>query len=254
MIIDTFLFGWELDLLECRLTELEDVVDVFVIVEASSTFQGRPKDLYYMNNVSRYRRWNDRILYVNPSLSGDDPWQREYASRNVLNEVLSTFPRDAIVFHSDVDEFPSEAGAVQAVEKIGETQQIYGYRSTMYSMAINWLYPTRWLCTMAAPISVLEHMGMLDLRSHRFSLPPECIIEDGWHFSWLGGLDFIKKKAQAFSHTEDSVQNYVRDMGERLLTEGYHVLGEKLIPVNIDNSYPKYVQMGKYPHSWIRPI
>jgi len=42
-IYDTFLFSGEMDMLECRLYELQDT-DVYrhVIIEAGVTFQGRP--------------------------------------------------------------------------------------------------------------------------------------------------------------------------------------------------------------------
>ena len=46
MIIDTFMFYNELDMLEFRLKELNSVVDKFVIVEATQTFVGNKKKLY----------------------------------------------------------------------------------------------------------------------------------------------------------------------------------------------------------------
>ena len=45
-IYDCFLFFNELDLLEIRLNELDEVVDYFVIVEGESTFQSKPKELF----------------------------------------------------------------------------------------------------------------------------------------------------------------------------------------------------------------
>ena len=46
-IYDTFLFFNELDLLEIRLNVLHDVVDHFVIVECTKTYQGNDKPLYF---------------------------------------------------------------------------------------------------------------------------------------------------------------------------------------------------------------
>ena len=46
-IFDTFTFYNELDLLELRLNILGDVVDYFVINEATITFTGKTKPLYY---------------------------------------------------------------------------------------------------------------------------------------------------------------------------------------------------------------
>lgn len=47
-VFDTFIFNGEIDLLEVRLEELDSVVDVFVIVEGSKTFQNQPKELKLM--------------------------------------------------------------------------------------------------------------------------------------------------------------------------------------------------------------
>lgn len=49
-IYDCSIFRNELDLLEIRLKELYNHVDHFVIVEATHTFQGEPKELVLKNN------------------------------------------------------------------------------------------------------------------------------------------------------------------------------------------------------------
>ena len=49
-IYDCFTFYNELDLLELRLNELNDVVDKFVIVESEMTHSGNKKKLYYEEN------------------------------------------------------------------------------------------------------------------------------------------------------------------------------------------------------------
>ena len=42
-VYDAFLFSGEFDLLYLRVSELAPVVDHFVVVEATTTFQGRPR-------------------------------------------------------------------------------------------------------------------------------------------------------------------------------------------------------------------
>ena len=54
MVYDCFSFFNELDLLEIRLNVLKDVVDKFVLVEATRTHTGRPKPLYYEENKARF--------------------------------------------------------------------------------------------------------------------------------------------------------------------------------------------------------
>ena len=47
MVYDCFQFFNELDILKIRLNVLSPVVDKFVISEATETFSGLPKPLYY---------------------------------------------------------------------------------------------------------------------------------------------------------------------------------------------------------------
>ncbi|NJM15850.1 MAG: hypothetical protein HC896_11225 [Bacteroidales bacterium] len=53
MVYDCFPFFNELDILEIRLNELNEAVDKFVLVEASRTFQGDPKPLYFEENKEK---------------------------------------------------------------------------------------------------------------------------------------------------------------------------------------------------------
>ena len=54
-VYDGFMFFNELDLLEIRLRELYDVVDTFVVVEATVTFSGHPRELVFEANRQRFR-------------------------------------------------------------------------------------------------------------------------------------------------------------------------------------------------------
>ena len=63
MLIDCFTFFRELDLLEGRLEYLYDSVDYFVIVEADITFACKKKPLNFLNNIKRYKKYLDKIVY-----------------------------------------------------------------------------------------------------------------------------------------------------------------------------------------------
>ena len=64
MIYDCCTLFHELDLLELRLATLNGVVDRFVIAEATRTFTGRPKELFFEKNRSRFARFEGKIRYV----------------------------------------------------------------------------------------------------------------------------------------------------------------------------------------------
>ena len=63
-IVDVFPFGWELDLLEIRLFELEHVVDKFVVWESGFSDRGVAKPLFFASNVARFARFRHKILHV----------------------------------------------------------------------------------------------------------------------------------------------------------------------------------------------
>lgn len=79
MIVDGFIFFNELDLLEIRLHELDEVVDAFILVESKVTFTGRSKELFFQGNRDRYARFLSKIRHVvvEDMPSGPDPWARE---------------------------------------------------------------------------------------------------------------------------------------------------------------------------------
>ncbi len=63
MIVDTFPFRDEFDLLECRLTELQDVPDlVHVAVEADVDHQDHPKPYLLSENLDRFAPWKERLV------------------------------------------------------------------------------------------------------------------------------------------------------------------------------------------------
>ena len=67
-VIDCFTFYNELKILDLRLAELKDVVDYFILVEATKTFSGKNKRLYFdeikdNHNHQSYFDIQDRTFY-----------------------------------------------------------------------------------------------------------------------------------------------------------------------------------------------
>lgn len=254
MIVDAFTFGWELDILECRLEELNDAVDVFVLVEAGETHQGSPKPLHFEQNKERFKKWLPKIRHhVIPTFNGftdNSAWGREGYQRASIKTAVSDLHADTIIMIGDVDEIPEVSGISEARSALSFSSSVC-FVQKLYSMAVDWRHPVDWNGTVMTTKAFADSLPSYnDVRSRRMTPP---VVNSGWHFSWLGGEEFIKLKASAFAHTEDSVQNYVRDMGVRMYTEGYHVLGEKLTPVEVDSTYPRYIHNKRCPVSWFRP-
>src|SRR4051794_7797564 len=113
LIVDTFPIHDELDLLECRLTELYNSVDWFVAVEADVTHQDSPKPWYLTDNLARFDAFKDKLVVVQatglPTLADDpDPWAREHAQREHIATGLHRIgvKTDDVILQSDIDEIP----------------------------------------------------------------------------------------------------------------------------------------------------
>lgn len=110
-IYDCFTFFNELGILEIRLNELYDVVDYFVIVEAKKTHSGQQKELYFQANRDKFKKFEDKIIYIVtdlPPIKNNDRWELENYQRDQIDKGLSKCNDDDIILISDADEIPKK--------------------------------------------------------------------------------------------------------------------------------------------------
>ncbi len=254
-VFDCFPFAGtptELLLLECRLTELYESVDRFVIVEATVDHQDHPKPLRYRENEERYARWADKITYQVadslPSLDDDPgPWGREHAQREWIGTALYGLGAENqdVVLQSDLDEIPR---AVVARNVRPHGKAMVGFRQRGHFWAVDWEYPPGWNGTVAARAGAISSFRqMRDTRNFAPAVP-----DAGWHFSWLGGPDAAITKVRSFCHPE--VEDRITVDPERFWRDGIHVDQVKMRPVTVDHSWPVWMQdRANVPPSWYRP-
>ena len=260
-IVDTFPFNNELDLLECRLTELYDAVDKFVIVEATVDHQDHVKPLHYQDNKERFAAFADKIVHVvaqdMPTITEDnDPWAREHAQRESIAIGLVKIGVDSsdIVLQSDVDEIP-DPFIVRNIRPTG----LCVFEQRLHCFAIDWEHPSPWYGTVAATVQTLGRFKMMPfsfMRDARLSAPcPPHLRNAGHHFSWLGGNAAQQAKVNSFCHPEILLDGEVR----RMLNEdayyrfGWHVDGTRQKPCEVDETYPRWIRDGHAPANWYRP-
>jgi beta-1,4-mannosyl-glycoprotein beta-1,4-N-acetylglucosaminyltransferase len=201
MIYDCFMFFDELDILDIRLHELSSVVDRFVLVEATKTFSGNPKPLYYADNKEMFREFNDRIIHivVDDMPEGDDPWPREKFQRNACMRGLATAQPDDIIIIGDVDEIPR----AEKVLEIGTEHKQYQFALSNRARFLNvyLLDDPPWNNGQAVRFKdIITPWHVRDFSGNKFT-----INNAGWHFSYMGGAASILKKIMAVSHTEFAV-------------------------------------------------
>ena len=262
-LFDCFTFFNELDLLELRLRELDALVHRFVLVEAPQTFTGMPKPLHFRLNRDRFERFLPKIIYV--ELEGfpaglTSAWDREYFSRRAIMRGLDNAAPDDLVLISDVDEIPKPADLARALRSPGSARRLTMFESEAYLHYLNArsslpgivqsprLLARRYLRDPQAVRSfkprlskrpvwapVLEFASPLlgPLRSWPALGHPLLVkIERGaaWHFASLGGVEEIRDKLLAYSHTEvATAKNLDRTRMASALAEGRTVLGGRAL-------------------------
>lgn len=237
-IYDAFIFYNELDLLELRLEELTDVVDYFVLVEATKTFRNNDKPLYFSENKERYKKFLNKIIHivVDDMPEGIDPWLRENHQRNCIIRGLTDIRENDLVIISDVDEILNPE--VVGIEGTLQQKWFYYYFNTQKKNKWTEIAPR---CVRGEAILA----GRSPQQIRDASNSPPYIKNGGWHFSFLGDDVFIANKIKEFSHLEYDSDEYTNTKNIRSKIESLDDVfsrdGEELIRVNIDNSFPEYL-------------
>jgi Glycosyltransferase family 17 len=215
----------ELDLLEIRLAELDDVVDIHVIAEATRTYSGKRKPLYFREHEDRFAPWKDKIRYVvvddmpdgNHTIpprrllraaAGDHHWRRENHQRDALNRGIEGMTGEDKVLLSDLDEI-LKADVVREMEVRSPTLDQFGRRARLrptVALHLYWLN-WRWSELHTSPIaSFVDGATMLTLGAQKVRLLPGAPYKpkkiSGWHFSYMGGTEAIQHKLAMAAHQE----------------------------------------------------
>lgn len=258
-VYDVFLFDNELDVLECRLVELGDQVDVFVIVEGTLSHQGAKREPTFPGQQPRFERWLPKMRCLVAELpeqpgsappwsrfrTGDD-WERLRLQQDAGLDGLSDAEDGDIVIFSDVDEIPRRE-LVRLLDPGDDEILILEQRHHVYGF--NWLYPEPWNGTGVARASTVRDKSLHRIRVDR---PGARVIHDaGWHLSYFGGSTSIKRKVSTFTHPERTA---FADAAEFCVMHGIAFDGVKLLPVRFDHNhpeqYPHYIRGGDWRPAW----
>jgi beta-1,4-mannosyl-glycoprotein beta-1,4-N-acetylglucosaminyltransferase len=242
-IYDCFIFYNEIELLKCRLAELYDHVDCFVLVESVETFQGKEKPLIFQENKHLFSQYLDKIRHVvvKTRSKTENPWRREQIQRDAILKGLYDAKPEDIVLVSDADEIVRASKLPEIMERLElSTDFFLKLEMSMSRFFINrvdgyWSDP--YAIQYKAFSKIKTSCKRPDALRHRHQLcvtPTNTVREAGWHFSSLGGHAQYLLKIESYSHAEDNTpekktwDHYVRSVKESKR-------------VDIDDSFPQYV-------------
>lgn len=199
MIVDSFMFYNELDILELRLEVLDKYVDRFVLVESEVTHVGGPKPLFFTQNKERFAKWNHKIRHIvmtaEEAPKETDPWHRETYQRNCILRGLDGIDDNDVVFISDVDEIPDMTKYIPAELVVAFHMELFIY-SLDYTCDVE-----PWVGTVATSCAMVKHHGPNAFRSNRWKFP--LIKNAGWHLSYFGDFKHVLNKLNTFAHALD---------------------------------------------------
>lgn len=240
-VFDVFPFFNEIDLLEVRLNELNPVVDYFVITEASTTFSGTMKPFYLEQYFSRFRKFQDKILYQKiddvPIHLGS--FERDWFQRDSAKKFLESHigARDVIIY-GDVDEIPKLEAVSFAIDTLDDDVKICHLAMDLFYYYLNLMeisgtlpsymgeYPNvkerKWLGTTVSRWDYASQFSLTGLRNPEHKSVGVRIPDSGWHFSYVGGfqielpIERIIRKIQSSAHQELNNQRILRKVNRRL--------------------------------------
>jgi len=261
-IVDSFIFYNELDLLEYRLSILNEYVDYFILVESSYTFTGKQKKLYYQENKDRFDKYNHKIIYINvtnppyiyPNINykANNQWQNEYYQRCQIalgiSKILSDLNNEDIIITSDVDEIPNP----NILHEIKNNTLVYDM-SNLNRLQMDMYYynlkfrvgdGANWHGIKLLNVKTYKEIKLTfqQMRVWEHTHNVAIIKNGGWHLSYFGDKEFIKNKIMAFSHQEYNNINYLNDdYLENVLKNGINLVGGldlQFIHINENNNLP----------------
>ena len=267
MVYDCFQFFNELDMLKIRLNVMSPIVDKFVISEATETFSGLKKPLYYEENKEMFAEFADKIIHV---VVDDTPegytHDRDTFQKNAVTRGLVNCTDEDIIIFSDLDEIPNPE-KIKEILKDFQEDKIYHFAQRLFYCYLNMeevsgnllsyagefegVERKKWIGTKMCSYKLLREQN-LQLGELRFPERKEIGIrveDGGWHFGYMGGHGEkdIKKRVQekviSAAHQEYNSKHVLNQVTDQI-KDGKDIFGRdaKFIRCEIDESFPTYIR------------
>ena len=248
MIYDIITYNGEEEMFEIRYNILKNYVDQFIVVEAPTTFKGDPKPIYFNKEYDKVRliicefgkNWELLKHTIKSQITeGKEAFCRAYYQKDWARHVVD-IKDDDIVYFGDIDEIwtPQEVD-----------DRAYKLEQIIYSGYLNQRTNEPWTGTVVTRGKNLC-VGLNELRHYIKLTKPN----GGWHFTFQGGAQEIKRKLESYDHQEFNT-NEIKNNIESNLQQGTDFLNRQGITQWIDElNWPEYLKNNrdKYKHS-LRP-
>jgi beta-1,4-mannosyl-glycoprotein beta-1,4-N-acetylglucosaminyltransferase len=277
-LYDIFTFFNELDLLEIRLNILYPYVDYFVIIEATQTFSGQPKQCAFSENQKRFEKFKDKILHYviddtpsdenelqarlnDPNISALDKeiisnaltsdnvpkgivhWLKEFYQKESIKKALVKLNENDVCFVSDVDEIWNPEVVIDY-----RKDDIFKLRQTVYAYYFNNRSSEPWHGTLVTKYKNIK-LGCLNHLRTVTKTPYTYIENGGWHFTNQGGAEQIKHKVEATYSADDYNNENVKSKIQERMVKNKDYIGRKFKFKLDERGLPNYILENRVKYS-----
>ena len=253
MVIDTFLFNDEFDMLDLRLELSKDYVDRWIILEGNRTWSGKLKPYYLTQRLHTYQsKYGDKFHVICLDIPADyKDWQCENFSRASLQQGIDLLDANDIVIHSDLDEILDSNALSKIVNLVNKNNQPVCCTLDMFIYHFDQQTHRTW-------------EGHVIAKKHMFQNPQQLYKGDqhkrknrahctrfsniaGWHWTWMG--DDARIQSKVISNIESQYRDPDQVLESFKTGNPELAINHKCKTIYVDYQYPNDVLavIKKYP-------
>lgn len=251
-IIDVVMYNGEEEIWDLHYHILKDSVDEFIVVEARTTFSGKPKELYFPKIQAKYERVKYFVIDENyspgeilqaensPNTQGADHWTNEFLQKESIKKALIHLKDDDVVFVGDCDEIwnPEHLIFLRNVQKPEKLKlQVYTYYLNNLSSEEFW-------GTIVSRYQWIKDECLNHIRTNAM----KTLGEYGWHFTSLA-KDLPRKLDDSYTKESYNTKEIQENL-EKNIKENKDFLGRDFTYRTTELDWPQCLRDNreKYQH------
>jgi beta-1,4-mannosyl-glycoprotein beta-1,4-N-acetylglucosaminyltransferase len=221
MIISTFLFNDEFDMLSIFLEISNSYVDKWIILEGNKTFSGKHKKYNLKNNLHQFEKFKNKIILMNLEIpDGYKDWNCDNYSRISMQKEINKFHDNDIIIHGDVDEVLNPLEIPNIIEMMDKNDKPVALTIDMFIYKFDQRVMRKWKGPVLSRKRMFQNPQQLikgdqQKRKNR----NHCVHYDkpaGWHWTWIGNDERIKNKVESCIESKTRDPNQVLEAFKRL--------------------------------------
>lgn len=185
---------------------------------------------------------------------------RDFFQKECIKLGMENAKNEDILLSADLDEIPNPE-YLKRLNEYFQPDQFYTFNQIHYCYYLNmlhyshidnsrngWEVNTNWKGTRMGTWGKIKNYSINELRAQNNN----DLINSGWHFSWMGGIDRVKNKLQSYSHKENNQKQVIDNIDKMLDNDDiiYDFRGDKSVKVEMGYNHPEWLMgnMDKFKH------